>query len=137
MHLYLTSNSPWDTTYCTESGQVIYKAESRGLLGPRHITISKVQPARTIELDADGKVPEEALKDAFVEIGKVEWHAIWSAKIRVGDGEEVSVKDFFRKKGWGLYGRGRVFTGPEGKEYVWKMDSIKPKASPLLGLLQH
>ncbi|KAJ3503327.1 hypothetical protein NLJ89_g8486 [Agrocybe chaxingu] len=117
MHLYLTSNSPWDTTYCTESGQVIYKAESRGLLGPRHITISKIQPARTIDFDADGKVPDEALRDAFTEIGMVEWHAVTYSKIRVGDGEEVSVKDFFRKEGWGSYGvkgymgRGRVFTG--------------------------
>ncbi|KAJ3513860.1 hypothetical protein NLJ89_g2722 [Agrocybe chaxingu] len=111
MHLYLTSNSPWNTTYRTESGQVIYKAESRGLLGPRRIAISKIQPARTINLDADGKVPEEALRDAFTEIGMVEWHAVTYSKIRLytfdkKDENETLVANFHQQH-FGLVGKAR------------------------------
>ncbi|ESK91644.1 hypothetical protein Moror_10690 [Moniliophthora roreri MCA 2997] len=55
----------------------------------------------------------------FEYLAQIDWRFFTSSKFRFGDGMEVMSKDFFRKEGWGPYGRHRVFTAKDGKEYKW------------------
>ncbi|KAK7050001.1 hypothetical protein VNI00_005432 [Paramarasmius palmivorus] len=56
---------------------------------------------------------------AFEYLAQIDWRFFTSSKFRFGDGMEVMSKDFFRKEGWGPYGRHRLFTAKDGKEYKW------------------
>ncbi|KAF9269828.1 hypothetical protein L218DRAFT_292011 [Marasmius fiardii PR-910] len=61
----------------------------------------------------------QAAGDRFIYLAQIDWQVFASSKIRFGDGQEVLTQEFFRKVGWGPYGRHRVFTGKDGKEYKW------------------
>ncbi|KAJ8082619.1 hypothetical protein PM082_008474 [Marasmius tenuissimus] len=41
-------------------------------------------------------------------------------------------KDFYRKEGWGPYGRHRVFTAKDGKEYKWLQHSFHSELDSFL-----
>ncbi|CAA7261036.1 unnamed protein product [Cyclocybe aegerita] len=101
-HFTLTSDTPWKTTFCDASGQVVYKTEShRVFLGPRKMNITRLLPHPTT-------------------IAEIDYRYTSNSKIRYG-GQETKSDKFFRKEGWSWNGRGRLFTGPDGQEYVWKM----------------
>ncbi|KAF8179666.1 hypothetical protein BJ912DRAFT_907618 [Pholiota molesta] len=53
-------------------------------------------------------------------IADIELHTIASTIIR-HLGNEWRASEFFRKAGWSWYGSDRIFEGPDGKEYRWKM----------------
>ncbi|KAJ3513857.1 hypothetical protein NLJ89_g2721 [Agrocybe chaxingu] len=53
-------------------------------------------------------------------VAEINYHYMSNSKIRYR-GQETKSDKFFRKEGWSWNGRGRVFTGADGKEYVWKM----------------
>ncbi|KAG7086350.1 hypothetical protein E1B28_002311 [Marasmius oreades] len=55
----------------------------------------------------------------FEYLAQIDWRLFSSSKFRLGDGQEIEAKAFFRKQGWGPYGRHRVFTAKDGREYKW------------------
>ncbi|KAG7086972.1 hypothetical protein E1B28_002888 [Marasmius oreades] len=55
----------------------------------------------------------------FEYLAQIDWRVFASSKFRLGDGAEIEAKAFFRKEGWGPYGRHRVFTAKDGREYKW------------------
>ncbi|KAJ3529186.1 hypothetical protein NMY22_g9105 [Coprinellus aureogranulatus] len=115
MQLVLTTRDPYNANYCTPEGQVIYKVVSPFQLVNRKATIDKVVPS-----DA------EDLQDHFERIGEVEYHLITPSVITF-NGVRQGVDKFFKKKTALLnLGSDRIFTGPDGKEYRWKVANTKP-----------
>ena len=108
MHLILSSGrSPWNSNYCTESGQVLFKAESpwsSSLLG-RNIKISRVVPPSEVGNDFTQSLAEEAaLRDVFEPLGEIEYHFFKNSRIRYR-GVDQPVNQLFRQVGFGFYGR--------------------------------
>lgn len=60
----------------------------------------------------------------FIYLAQIDWRVFTSSKFRFGDGLEVMARDFYRKEGWGPYGRHRVFTAKDGREYKWLQHSF-------------
>lgn len=137
MLLYPSSLTPWNTTFRNTEGQIIYKTEylMRYAL-PRQITIKRILPSNSIDLEAGS---DDALRDSFSDVAEIHYE-ILSSRIRY-NGTEMATSHFFRKSGfmgmWELlvdclqfYSiqhltpeiyRHRVFTGPDGKEYEWEL----------------
>ncbi|KAF8802958.1 hypothetical protein BYT27DRAFT_7049005, partial [Phlegmacium glaucopus] len=114
MHLYLSTNDPWNATWCNNEGQVIYKSESPMCftLGPRLITIKRILPPNVDN--------EHAMRDSFSHLAEIDYSYFFTSRIRY-NGIDMATTEFFRKSGgWGLSGRNRVFKGPDGKEYEWQ-----------------
>jgi len=66
MHLYLSTNSPWNATYSNAEGQIIYKAESPRLpfgIGPLPITIERAAPSDVVRTGTTGKKGKKETKD--------------------------------------------------------------------------
>ncbi|KAF8888285.1 hypothetical protein BD779DRAFT_463718 [Infundibulicybe gibba] len=113
MQLILSESSPLNATYTNETGQAIYKVNTPDKLFKSPVaTISHIVPS--------GVQGKTSLRDQLGHLAQVEWHSLNSSKIRMG-GEEIETEGFFRKAGWGLTARDRVFTAPDGKEYKWKI----------------
>ncbi|KIM49872.1 hypothetical protein M413DRAFT_439000 [Hebeloma cylindrosporum] len=123
IHLTLSSKKPWDSIYRTQEGQVIYKVESVApILGTRTMKISKTIPSFSDNrITAKGR-QAQYLRDSFAHLATVEYHKIRSSRIRMGN-LDVATDDYFRREGWSLInsGRKRVFTAPDGREYLWKL----------------
>ncbi|KAF8162640.1 hypothetical protein B0H34DRAFT_649917 [Crassisporium funariophilum] len=127
MYLYLSSRTPWNTTYCTEEGQVIYSADTPHKYSESPITIKRILPS--VNFDAQTADSEDTLRDQFSHLAEIEYHSFrdYNSRIRYA-GQDVAVSEFFTKKGWSCYGRyavvlNRVFKGPDGKEYTWHLSS--------------
>jgi len=101
MLLVLSTKTPWNANYCNEDGQIIYKVESPGLI-TRTIKISRVLPP--VEPGPDAEVGEAQFRDAYESVGEIECHSFRHSSIKYG-GVDVSVVDFFRKRGFSFYGR--------------------------------
>ncbi|TFK34267.1 hypothetical protein BDQ12DRAFT_763694 [Crucibulum laeve] len=128
MHLYLSHQEPWNATYTTAEGQVIYKVKTPLRLGTWTATIQRVIP-NTELLDSPVGTPsavEPNFQDRFGQLGQIEFHNIQSSRIRY-QGQDVEASVFFRKSGFGWYGRHRIFTAPDGKEYKWKLGMKAPE----------
>jgi len=67
----------------------------------------------------------------FVYVAQIEWRITKDTKLRFGmgqySGREMLVGKFFRKEGFGFWGRHRVFTGDDGKEYKWCLRRVRPE----------
>lgn len=127
MQLILTSgSSPWNTNYCNESGQVLYKASAPGwcLLG-RNIKISRTISPTQYEKKVDSPFDSDDTKtlvdpsiyshrpprslaeedeSGFECIGEVEYHVFKKSYIKYG-GVDRPVNQFFKQVGFGFYGR--------------------------------
>lgn len=118
-NLYLSSDKPYRAVYTNEEGMVIYKTETHKLGNTTKISRA-VRP-----IDADNQADETA----FAHLAEVEYHTFRTSRIRYSklpgggqgeDGKGTPVEEVFRKSGWvGVYGRDRIFTGPDGNEYKW------------------
>ncbi|TEB27947.1 hypothetical protein FA13DRAFT_1755962 [Coprinellus micaceus] len=117
MQFLLTTRDPYNANYCTPEGQVIYKVVSPFQFRNRKATIDKVAPSPT---------GAEDLQDHFERIGEVQFNTI-KHSILTYKNVSQSVDKFFRKKAsWVNLGSHRIFTGPDGKEYRWKVANTKP-----------
>ncbi|KAF9528283.1 hypothetical protein CPB83DRAFT_854776 [Crepidotus variabilis] len=124
MILQLSTTTPWNTNYCTEEGQIIYKVTSGApSIGPRLMKISRIVAP---ELGSSETLDDWAFRDVFKPLAEVAYNAILSSRIKYGEKDE-SVSKFFRQGDWGFYGRSKVFTGPDGKEYAWSLTARVPK----------
>ncbi|KAH6907025.1 hypothetical protein BKA70DRAFT_1401298 [Coprinopsis sp. MPI-PUGE-AT-0042] len=110
--LYLSTATAFDTNYCTEDGQIIYKVDSPFKLVGRRATIDKIVP--NVDSSSDD------MRDRFTRIGEIEFSAITPTKI-TWQGETKEVGNFFRKgeRKWDSIGSDRIFTGTDGVEYRW------------------
>jgi len=118
MLLYQSTSTTWDTTFCNSEGQVIYKTEN-----PTHphsrsasqITIKRILPSNSIDLATSS---EDALRDAFSDVAEIHFSLLSSSRIKY-NGIDMDTSQFFRKSN--ILSSGRIFTGPDGKEYEWKL----------------
>jgi hypothetical protein len=108
MQLILTTRDPYNASYCTPEGQVIYKVVSPfQLLHRRRATVDKIVPTDLVSYTEGepGKLTYRVetddcfadMQDQFERIGEVEYHTIFSSIITFG-GVAQSVDKFFRKK---------------------------------------
>ena len=125
---------------------MIYKVEySVPLLEARTIKISKIVPSFLDNRTKGGEAQD--MRDSFAHLATVEYHTFRSSRIRMGS-LDVATNDYFRREGWSLKTLGRlvifhflepqyflamtfrdrVFTGPDGKEYLWSLDQMNCKA---------
>ncbi|KIK02642.1 hypothetical protein K443DRAFT_511354 [Laccaria amethystina LaAM-08-1] len=89
IHLYLSSNEPWNATYANEEGRAIYKTSSPWKMPGRKISVQKIIPN---ESEEDGS-PRPILALAEVENKK-----ITPSRIKYG-GEGLLTSEYFRKSG--------------------------------------
>ncbi|GLB35680.1 hypothetical protein LshimejAT787_0212450 [Lyophyllum shimeji] len=104
MHLYLSTRSVINSTFANEDGQVLYKVETPMAAGTRVSTISMVVPDDVPQRDG-----EPDMHDRFAHLAEIEHHT----------------KDYFRKEGFSRFGRNRVWTASDGREYKWLLRSMK------------
>ncbi|KAF9463416.1 hypothetical protein BDZ94DRAFT_1258742 [Collybia nuda] len=124
MNLYLSDRSPLNSKFRTEAGQIIYKVDTPIRFTTRVSTITKVIPNDVIPLQDTGN--EVDMRDRFALLALIEHKPRASSVIKLGDVETETLK-YFRKEGWGPYGRHRAFTGPDGKEYKWLLEKYISK----------
>lgn len=111
MHLYLSTNSPWNATYSNIEGQVIYKAESPRLpfgIGPLPITIERAIPSNVAKTEmaktAAGKAEEAdnaaVLRGPFCPLAEIDFRAssFIASRIRYNS-IDMAANEFFRKTG--------------------------------------
>lgn len=140
MHLYLSKHSPLDSSFSTQDGQVLFKVDTEPIkLGTRSCKISCIIPNDNVD---DGR-------DRFGSLAQIEFNNVESSIIRFR-GDRIVTKEYFRKEGWGPYGRcvsvewvgantanthlghrgrHRMFTGPDGREYKWLLRTWAVKVS--------
>ncbi|KAH6899156.1 hypothetical protein BKA70DRAFT_383064 [Coprinopsis sp. MPI-PUGE-AT-0042] len=128
MLLHVTTGDPYNSNFCTEDGQVVYRAVSPFQLVGRRATIDKVVPNDEHSSD---------MQDRFRRIGEIKFNAISPAKI-TWEGVMKEVTAFFRKEkrkwgGRGGHGSDRIFTGPDGLEYRWDIGSTTERPILYLG----
>ena len=127
MNLYHTSaktSSVLNNTWRNSSGQAIYKVHTPSSKGNRTTTIYRITPSESSRPDPDWKSREsvhpdkqsldvecddgsvEALEflDNFVKVGEIDWVPMKSAILK-RDGQEMPSDAYFRKEGWGWYGK--------------------------------
>jgi len=100
MQLYLSAEYPWNTNYCTEEGQVIYKVESDGPMY-RTMKISRITPSK---INTEATDEDEALRDTFAQLGEIDYHTFRISRIRYGE-QDTPVDEYFRKGEMGFFGR--------------------------------
>ncbi|KAG6916908.1 hypothetical protein DXG01_004741 [Tephrocybe rancida] len=125
MKLNLSGSSPLNSTFTNDDGQALYKVETK---------IWAISPTSNITCVIPNDIPRReeedtniSMQDRFAYFGHVEHNMIASAVLHFGD-QRYEAKDYFKKDGWGAYGRNRVFTGLDGREYKWLLRSFSPKA---------
>ncbi|KAJ6630323.1 hypothetical protein B0H10DRAFT_1939093 [Mycena sp. CBHHK59/15] len=127
MQLILTTATPSNSVYIDSSGTKHYKVQTPFKVHDRTTTISRAIdsdiPQRLSE-SSNQLEPHDADEDAkadqirFGSLAYINWRVVESSVIHFC-GRELETKSFLRKDGWGWYGRHRVFTALDGKEYKW------------------
>ncbi|KAJ7490956.1 hypothetical protein FB451DRAFT_628376 [Mycena latifolia] len=121
MRLLLTTATPSNSIYTDESGAPKYKVNTPFKVHDRTTAISRVVEhgiPRRRSGSVSGPDGEEEEGERFASLAHIDWHLVEPTVIRFR-GRELSTRDFFRKVGWGWYGRHRVFTALDGREYKW------------------
>ncbi|KAJ7725286.1 hypothetical protein DFH07DRAFT_970900 [Mycena maculata] len=128
MHLFLNTDSPWNTFYTDESGALQYKTNTPLKLHDRTTTISRVVEGIP---RADGREAEAEVEDGarFASLAQINWRQIESSVIHF-QGRELATQEFFRTEGsLGWFGRPRAFTALDGKQYKWILGAFTSEAS--------
>jgi len=131
IHFILSSGNPWNAIYRTPEGEVVYKVKSTTpTLTGRDIKISRVVPSfvNSQVMPKDEKIKNS--EDTFAHLATVEYRTIRSSRIRIGDLDVATngANGYFKEDGRGFLGRNRIFTGPDGGEYIWKLGQKRCKA---------
>ncbi|KAJ7765710.1 hypothetical protein B0H16DRAFT_1524083 [Mycena metata] len=129
MQLFLTTASPSNAVYADASGSSQYKISTPFGVRHRITTISRVVERdipRRWSSSSNGTTPSSNGHgagvgnggDRFALLARVDWRLFDSSVIHFR-GRELATREFFRKEGWGWYGRHRVFTARDGREFKW------------------
>jgi hypothetical protein len=97
----MSDRSPLHSVFTNEDGQVIYKVETPMLGITRTATITRVIPN---DIPQDGEDADADMKDRYVFMASIEFNHLTSARIRLV-GSEFTTNSYFKKEGWGVYGR--------------------------------
>jgi hypothetical protein len=115
MNIYLSSRSPWNATFATEDGQILYKVETPLVVGTRTATITRVVPndsdsppeATSTTPEGDHHHDSDAdpdMKDRYAFMASIEFRHLSPSTIKL-IGSEFSTKDYFRRERLvGLFG---------------------------------
>ncbi|KIM49875.1 hypothetical protein M413DRAFT_439006 [Hebeloma cylindrosporum] len=119
------SGRPWDSIYRTAEGQAVYKAEL-AMPEKRDIKIARVIPPIVDAEHATG-VPTNSgdrqnSKDTYGHVARIECRMRRAVRIRMRD-LDVAADEYLKpdKSGFWASLSNCVFTGPDGREYVWSL----------------
>ncbi|KAJ7142142.1 hypothetical protein C8R43DRAFT_582603 [Mycena crocata] len=116
MRLVLTTGSPANAIYTDATGAPRYKVNTPFKLSHRTTAISRAIEGEIPRRNSwSDNVDEE---QRFASLAHINWRVFESSVIRFR-GSELATRDLFRKDGWGCYGRHRIFTALDGREYKW------------------
>ncbi|KAJ7184582.1 hypothetical protein C8R46DRAFT_938532 [Mycena filopes] len=128
MRLFLSTASPSNAVYADAAGSPQYKVTSPFGVPVRHrtTTVSRVVepgiPRRWSSSSAGTSAAHGSEGgdggERFALLARIDWRLFDSSVINFR-GRELPTRDFFRKDGWGWYGRHRVFTARDGREFKW------------------
>lgn len=108
MQLVLTTASPSNAVYTDGSGAPQYKVNTPLKLHNRTTAISRVIehgiPRRRSQSQSADEHEVEVEGERFASLAQIDWRVVESSVIRFRD-RELLTRDFFRKTGWGWYGR--------------------------------
>lgn len=99
MNLYLSKRSPIHSNFTDDEGKVLYKVDTPMKVTGRTSTITRATPEELLRL-------EEGIDmhDRFEILAQIEYKTLASSVIKFGE-TEVKTGAYFRKEGWGPYGR--------------------------------
>ncbi|KAJ7242949.1 hypothetical protein C8J57DRAFT_1334768, partial [Mycena rebaudengoi] len=112
------SGYPTNSIYTDESGAPKYKTQTRDWITSISRTLDIDIPRRQSGSE-DNSVDIDNEQVRFASIGQIQWRLRKSSVFRFND-KEVVATSFFRTAGWDWYGRNRIFTARDGKEYKWR-----------------
>ncbi|KAF6765794.1 hypothetical protein DFP72DRAFT_1058355 [Ephemerocybe angulata] len=121
-------STPFSTFFRTEDDQPAYRT---GVIAKNRLSGGSTVTIHKLPLGQGAKIkPEQSSGDLW----NVKAHELATFKIRGWHPDEFEVngkafteKEFFKKSGLGWYGRDRIWAGPDGGEYRWKMGDSKPE----------
>ncbi|EAU80771.2 hypothetical protein CC1G_04881 [Coprinopsis cinerea okayama7 len=100
MQLTLTGNRAWNSDFCAPDGRLLYRVRMSN------------RKASLFKATSSGQLAN---------LAEIEFHAVRPTKITVPGKGVTNSTVFFRKGRLGWKGRDRIFTGPSGLEYRWKL----------------
>ncbi|KAG5341354.1 hypothetical protein C0989_011233 [Termitomyces sp. Mn162] len=107
MRIYISGKEAWNSTFCAENGDVIYETLSPRKIFGRTTTINRIEDRNGHEMSSN--------------LAQFAWKTFRSARLQFRN-KEVRTRSFFKKKGWGMHGRDRVFE-LDGYQFRWKLGS--------------
>jgi hypothetical protein len=106
MRLILTAASPSDATYTDTSGAPKYKVHTRGWTTSISRALEEAEiprrQSRSSSLQRSVDIDKEQVR--FASLAQIEWRLAKTSVLRLGE-HELEASSFFRKEGWGWYGR--------------------------------
>ncbi|KAG6837093.1 hypothetical protein H0H93_014985 [Arthromyces matolae] len=114
MRLYILGTKAWNSKFCAENGDTIYETRSPKKLFGRTTTVSRID---------DRYGHSKSLGKSY--LAQFAWKTFRSGRLRF-DNKEVRTRSFFKKQGWGLHGRDRVFEIGD-YQFRWKLGSGVPE----------
>ncbi|KAL0947775.1 hypothetical protein HGRIS_013851 [Hohenbuehelia grisea] len=122
MQFTLSNSVPLNTVFTDEDGQPTYKVQTPfKLFGDKKTTISRVAHTHSIS-SGDGK---KAQKDdeRYIQIAEIDWKADVSQSTFKYREKEMAIGDYFNKYKQGWRGKDRIFNGPDGQDYRWRISA--------------
>ncbi|KAJ7290203.1 hypothetical protein C8J57DRAFT_1114199 [Mycena rebaudengoi] len=114
------SGYPTNSIYTDESGAPKYKTQTRDWITSISRTLDVDIPRRQSGSEHNSvDIDKEQVR--FASIGQIQWRLRKTSVFRFND-KEVVATSFFRTAGWDWYGRNRIFTARDGKEYKWRLN---------------
>ncbi|KAK7691230.1 hypothetical protein QCA50_006333 [Cerrena zonata] len=117
MQLQLSRNSTTNTVLSIPDGRPLYHIYTPGPLLRKTSFIYKIPETNVQRYEGVEKMTE-VVPNQEEEIARIHWHLLHSSKL-IWDEKTLEMKKFLESKGF--WGRARIFTGPDGKNYKWNM----------------
>jgi hypothetical protein len=95
MNLYLSSRLPWNTTFATEDGQIMYKVKTP-MIGTRTAIITRVVPNDVPRRSDDADAADPDIKDRYAFIASIQFRVFSPTTIKLVGGSEFTTKSYFR-----------------------------------------
>ncbi|KAJ2921096.1 hypothetical protein H1R20_g15997, partial [Candolleomyces eurysporus] len=121
---------PWATILRTGNGEPAYKIkeiDSSSLTGGSTTAIYKIPLGQGVRVEPDQTSTKRMPNLTTAELATVKIRLLHSDEYTV-NGQFIKVDNFYKKEGLGRwYGRDRIWTGPDGIRYRWKIKDTKPE----------
>ncbi|KAJ2934614.1 hypothetical protein H1R20_g2496, partial [Candolleomyces eurysporus] len=132
MHLFLANNTKvWDTIFRREDDQPAYRTVEtikNTHANQSTVDVFKIPPGQGITVKPDQAwvneyklAEDESLRRVeIIDLARIRIRAIHPDELTI-NGKLFKANAFYTKKHMRTYGRDRIWTGPDGREYRWKM----------------